>query len=172
MIKSLMILTVSAVLLTGCATVRDSRVNPFNWFGGARSQPAAIQDADSTTNPLIPAKRGNSLLSTKKPVGPYLGQPIAEVSELLIERRPGGAIITANGVADRLGPFDVRLLPLPDDQPGTLAFMLSALQTNGPRNTSDWSRTVTVATWLTDQELAGIRTIRVVGRTNEMVTRR
>ena len=171
MIKPLVILTVSAGLLAGCATVRDSRVNPLNWFGGGQSRPVTVQNSGSSANPLIPVTRRNNLLSTKKVVGPYLGLPIAEVSELVIERRPGGAIIRASGVADQQGPFDVRLIPLPD-QPGTLGYTLSALQLDGRPDTSDWSRTVTVATWLTDQELAGISTIRVVGRTNEQVARR
>ncbi len=170
MVKPLMILTVSAVLLSSCATVRDSRVNPFNWFGSARSQPVAVQSDGAAVNPLIPDRRRN-LLTTRRPVGPYQGQPIAEVSELLVERRPGGAIIRASGVADSAGPFDVRLIPLADE-PGTLAYMLGALQAPGPRTTSAWARTVTAAVWLTDQELAGISAIRVVGRSNQMVTAR
>ncbi len=173
MVKPFMILTVSAVLLSSCSTVRNSRVNPFNWFGRSQSQPVSVQTDGSAANPLIPATRRNGLLGlgTTKPEGPYLGQPIAEVSELLIERRAGGAIIRTTGVADRVGPFDVRLVPLPD-APGTLSYTFSALQTPGPRNTSPWARTVTAAIWLTDQELAGIQTIRVVGRTNQLVTRR
>ncbi|MGY9048634.1 hypothetical protein P775_26410 [Puniceibacterium antarcticum] len=171
MFKPLMILTVSAVLLTSCSTVRDSRVNPMNWFGGARSQPVAVQNPDSTVNPLIPAERRFNLLGAKKAPPPYVGQPIATVSELLIERRAGGAIIRASGIADRQGPFDVRLVPVPD-QPGTLSYTLSALQTNGPRDTNDWSRTVTAALWLTDQELAGVSTIRVIARSNEQTARR
>ncbi|WP_146591987.1 hypothetical protein [Puniceibacterium confluentis] len=170
MVKPLMILTVSAVLLSGCATVRDSRVNPFNWFGGGPSQQDAVLNPGDAANPLIPARRRN-LLGLRKEAGPYQGRPIAEISELLVERRSGGAIIRASGVADRLGPFDVRLIPLPDEN-GTLSYTLSALQAAGPRDTSPWSRTVTVALWLTEQELTGINTVRVVGRDNQLVTRR
>ncbi len=170
MFKPIVILIFSAGLLTGCSTVRDSRVNPFNWFGGSRS--VAVQSESAAANPLIPASRGNGLLRINKSAGPYLGQPINQISELLIERRPGGAILRASGVADRQGPFDVRLLLQPVQTPGTLAYTLSAVQTAGARDASPWSRTVTAALWLTDQELAGIRTIRVTGRTNELVTTR
>ena len=39
--KTFSAILVSTLVLTGCATVRDSRVNPFNWFGNARSRAVA-----------------------------------------------------------------------------------------------------------------------------------
>ena len=43
-------LLISSMALGGCAAVRDSRVNPFNWFGGSRSEAVATAptDADAT----------------------------------------------------------------------------------------------------------------------------
>jgi len=40
--KTFSAILVSTLVLTGCATVRDSRVNPFNWFGTARSEHRAV----------------------------------------------------------------------------------------------------------------------------------
>ena len=54
----------------------------------------------------------------------------------------------------------------------TLAYTLKALQSAGPRNTGERARMVTAALWLTEQELAGIREIRVAGRTNARASRR
>ena len=178
MFKPLSVLMISVLVLTGCATVRDSRLNPFNWFGRSTSEPVNTSTATGNDNPLIPARNGNGLrnllgLKTKEENVPYAGQPVAVVSDLVIERRPGGAIVRATGIADRLGPFDVRLVPVKEQSGnGTLAYTLAALQQPGPRNASEAARSVTVAVWLTDQDLAGIREIRVAGRTNVQVTRR
>ena len=58
------------------------------------------------------------------------------------------------------------------EDPTVISYVFAAKQQPGPRNTGPDARKVTVADWLTDNELAGIRTIRVVGRENTMVTRR
>ncbi|KMK67248.1 hypothetical protein [Puniceibacterium sp. IMCC21224] len=171
MVKPLLALTISALVLGSCGTVRESRVNPFNWFGRGQSEPVSA-NADSG-NPLIPA-RSRSLLNLKdNEEVEYAGQPIAEVSELLIERRPGGAIIRATGVASQVGPFDVRLIPVPDETDlTTLSYSLRALQQPGPRSTGPGARSVIVAIWLTDQEMAGITAIRVSGQSNTLASRR
>ncbi len=173
MVKSLSILLISATVLTSCGAVRESRINPFNWFG--RSEPVAVQTVQSgTVNPLIPARRRNPLgLRTDNTPVEYTAPPIAEVTELLIERRTGGAIIRATGQSDVVGPFDVRMtLDEAASGNGTLAYTLRAFQTPGPRSTGPLARLVTAAVYLTDQDLAGISTIRVAGRENALASRR
>ncbi|MDU8912061.1 hypothetical protein [Aestuariicoccus sp. MJ-SS9] len=169
MIKPISVLLVSALVLTSCGTVRESRFNPFNWFGRGVSEPVA--NADSTVNPLIPRRRANIFRQEAETA--YRGTPVAEITELLIERRPGGAILRTTGLANRLGPFDVRLVPVAEESDGaTLTYTLSALQQPGPRNTGPRARQITAALWLTDQQLAGVRTIRVRGLTNIRTARR
>ena len=167
MVRVVGVLILSAMVLGSCTTVRDSRLNPFNWFGRSVSQPVA---SDVAVNPLIP-RRAVSIFRSDRAES-YEGSRVGEVSELLIERRPGGAIIRATGVADRQGPFDLRLVEAEaESDADTLTYDLRAYQ---PRNRSgsDWSRTVTAAVWLTDDELAGIREIRVRGARNVQVSRR
>ncbi|MCR8549649.1 hypothetical protein M4578_17600 [Salipiger sp. P9] len=169
MFKSLSVLIVAGVVLTSCGSVRESRLNPFNWFGGSESV-AVDPAATGANNPLIPKRRASVFRA--KEAG-YAGHPVETVSELLIERRPGGAIIRVTGVADRAGPFEVRLIKDEDvSDDNTLAYTLKALQSAGPRNTGERARMVTAALWLTEQELAGIREIRVAGRTNARASRR
>ncbi|MFZ5961715.1 hypothetical protein ACOXXX_02085 [Thalassococcus sp. BH17M4-6] len=176
MFKPLSVLVISALVLTSCGTVRESRLNPFNWFGRSTSEPVQTTTSAAARNPLIPASGGRGLrglIGIGQEDEVYAAPPIAEVSELLIERRIGGAIIRATGVADRVGPFDVRLIP--DEAAstgGTLSYTLRAKQQPGPRSTGELARMVTVAVWLSDQDLAGIREIRVAGRTNALVSRR
>ena len=167
--KALSALVVSALVLTSCGTIRDSRLNPFNWFG--RSQSTAVaSDGTGAANPLIRQRRA----SIFRPDAPaYSGQLLGEVSELLIERRPGGAVIRVTGVADRLGPFEARLVKNEDQsQAGTLAYDLRAYQPPNPTTQSDWPRTVTVAVHLTDQDLRDVREIRVNAARNVRTSRR
>ena len=158
--KPVTLLILATVMLTGCATISESRLNPFNWFGSSAPDPEAV--ANATVNPLIPARRASIFRDDGPEV--FAGRPIAEVTELLVERRPGGAIIRATGQANRVGPFDARLIR--DEAAsveGALVFDLKALQQPGPRSTNPRARQVTVGLWITDQDLQGISTITVRG---------
>lgn len=169
--KPATLMILATVMLTGCAAINESRLNPFNWFGSSQPDPEALNPAEAEVNPLIPRRRA-SIFFNNQPEA-FAGRPIADVTELLVERRPGGAIIRATGQASRVGPFDVRLIP---DEAATtadtLVLDLRALQAPGPRNTGPRARQVTVATWITDQDLRGIRTITVRGANSARTVRR
>ncbi|WGW02687.1 hypothetical protein [Tropicibacter oceani] len=165
--KSVTVLVLSTLVLTSCGGLRDSRLNPMNWFGRSTSQPVASESVD---NPLIPRRRV-SIFRSNQPEA-YQGTLIGEVTELLVERRPGGAIIRATGVSDRQGPFELRLVKVDaESDADTLTYDFRALQINAAQGSSN-SRTFTVALWLTDQQLAGIRDIRVKSRSNIRTSRR
>ncbi|WP_136441522.1 hypothetical protein [Pacificoceanicola onchidii] len=165
--KSVSILVLSALVLTSCGTIRESRFNPLNWFGRSTSQPVAT---DGEVNPLIP-RRAVSIFRDNGEEA-YRGSLIGEVTELLIERRPGGAIIRATGITNRQGPFDLRLVKVDaESDADTLTLDFRALQVPGPRG-SDLSRTYTAALWMTDQDLFGVREIRVKGARNVRTSRR
>ena len=169
--KPVTLLILATVMLTGCATISESRLNPLNWFGSSEPDPAALDVANAEVNPLIPRRRVSFFINNQPES--FAGRPIAEIAELLVERRPGGAIIRATGQANRVGPFDVRLIA--DEaasKDGTLVFDLKALQQAGARNTGPRARQVTVGRWITDQDLSGIRTITVRGANNARTVRR
>lgn len=164
--KPLSILVFSALVLASCGSVRDSRLNPMNWFGRSTSEPVASE----TVNPLIPPRRA-SIFRAEKDTS-YKGWLVGEVSELQVERRPGGAIIHATGISDYQGPYDLKLVKLDAETgEGTLTYELKAYQPQG-RVGTDWSRTVSAAVWLTDNDLAGISTIRVKAARNIRTARR
>ncbi|WP_439120554.1 hypothetical protein [Marivita sp.] len=165
------LLILATVALTGCAAINESRFNPLNWFGSSQPDPAAMDVANAEVNPLIPRRRVSFFINNQPEA--FAGRPIAEITEVLVERRPGGAIIRATGQANRVGPFDVRLIA--DEAAsvdGTLVFDLKALQQAGPRSTNPRARQVTVGRWITDQDLAGIRTVTVRGADNARSVRR
>lgn len=167
-------LTLTAAL-SGCATIRNSAVNPFNWFG--RGQEAPVEASTEAVNPLIPAqRRGLIARSRERQAAAKATSPIDQVTSLQIERIPGGAIIRAAGVDSRLGTFDAVLVPSNDDElpeDGVLTYTLErrlpkVSPTGGPAS----PRPVIVARRVTDNTLRGVRTIRVAGSQNALVARR
>lgn len=171
--KTFSVLLVSTLVLTGCASVRDSRVNPFNWFGTARSQP--INQSEASANPLIPKSSG-LFASARAKATVYNGIPFDQVTDLTIEKVQGGALIRATGLAARQGIYSVRLTPAnPDELPveGVLTYRLEGIEP--ARNTAVGTvptREVIAARKVTDQMLIGVRTIRVEGQRNALTSRR
>ncbi|THD73501.1 hypothetical protein E7681_12485 [Thalassobius vesicularis] len=158
-------LLISTLVLAGCGS---SRWNPVNWFGGGRSEPVAVEG----TNPLIPRKSGSIF---RRGETPYTGQLVDKVTGLKVERVPGGAVVRVTGVARLQGQYDVKLISPTKKKPekGVLTFELRAeLPAGRQAQGTEWTRTLTVATFLTDNELFGVGTIRVVGATNAMTSRR
>lgn len=166
-------LLISAMTLTACGAVRDSRVNPINWFGNSRSEPAQVQEVN--TNPLIPTKTG-LFAKSRAQSDKYFGAPIDQVSGLVIERVPGGAIVRATGVTKTQGVHSVQLTPETKDETpvdGVLTYRIEGIQpAPGQAVGSERTRTVVVARTLTNQELQNVRTIRVVAARNARTSRR
>lgn len=170
--KSGMILLASALVLTSCGAVRESRMNPFNWFGKSRSTAVAAGSVEEV-NPLIPARRRGLLSSSAEK--PDYSQPIDTIAELAVERRTGGgAIVRVRGVAAALRVSEARLVPVEEETTdSTLVYELRylAVGTNVIGGT-EAQRSVTVATSLSAKELTGVRKIVVRGARNERSTRR
>lgn len=171
--KTFSALLVSTLILAGCATVRESRVNPFNWFGSARSE--AMPQAQETTNPLIPKSNG-IIASAREKRAIYAGRPLDQIVDLTIEKVPGGAVIRATGRAARQGIHAVQLTPQNEDVlpvDGVLTFRLEGIEPvkNTAAGTAP-TREVTAGRKLTDQQLAGVTVIRVEGQRNALTSRR
>lgn len=167
---SLAILLVSSLALASCGW-RDSRVNPRNWFG--KSQAVAVETEQGAVNPLIPARRRGVFA---RPEPEDLSVPIASVTELSVEPTNTGAIIVATGVAERQGPYEVRLVPDSDDltpQDGVLSFSFRVLYPRtGSAAGSEFTRTVRDGYSISSADLEGVRAIRVSAAGNALETRR
>lgn len=170
--KTLPLILTAALVLSACATVRDSRINPFNWFGTSRSEPV---ETAASTNPLIP--RSGGLFSPFRPKEQgYAGRPFEQVTDLTIERVPGGAIIRATGLAARQGIYAVQLTPeneLEEPVDGVLTYRLEGVRPSRPTPIGTKpTREVIAARRVTDSQLRGVRQIRVEGQLNAQVARR
>lgn len=168
--KTLVVFLAAALVLSGCDSWRKSRVNPSNWGGGEVASPENV--AIETDNELIP-QRTNLF---KRPDAEDLSRPIANITELRVERTTTGAIIMATGVASRQGAYDAELRPDPvtkDTPKGLLSYTFVVVYPKeGSPAGSELSRTVRAAVSLSTQELAGVRTIQVSAAENARQARR
>lgn len=137
--------------LAGCGGFRESRLNPFNWFGRSEArQTVATPDEAADPRALVEA-----------------------VLTMSVEPIPGGAIVRATGQTPTQGWWDAELVPLPVDENGVLVYEFRLLpplgqtEVNTPR-----SREVEVAIYISDPKLANVREIVVQGAGNARVARR
>lgn len=139
------------LLLIGCGGFRDSRLNPFNWFG--RSEPRETI--------VLPAAAED-----KRPL-------VEAVLTMAVEPIPGGAIIRATGQTPTQGWWKADLVPQPLTEDGVLVFEFRLLPpiTNTDVNTPQ-SREVTVGLYMSDIKLESVREIVVQGATNARTARR
>ena len=142
----------AVMVVTGCASVRDSRFNPFNWFGRSKEERAVAQVAATLDGGRV---------------------QVAQVTELFVEPTTGGAIVRAKGVPPTQGWYRAELIREETATEGEAVFRFVVKQPQGvaPQGTP-FSREVTVATFLNDFALEGIRTITVTGAQNARSTRR
>ena len=167
------IITALLVLATlaGCGRVRDSAINPFNWFGRStegRATSAALEEV----NPLIPRERASILREEKNEA--YQGTLVQSLSQLAIEKAPGGAVIRVVALAQSLGSYDIRLVEAEGPtETGTLTFEMRAIQpaTRAGQGTQE-ARRIDAAVFVSNQKLADIRTIRVTSAGNSRSARR
>ena len=160
---------VSALALPGCGgSSGGSAYNPLNWFGKSRNETVAPE----AKNALIPKKSG--LL--REQAAPE-GVAVAQILALAIEPAAGGAILRVTGLAPTLGASDVRLVPefdLEIDGPlQTLQYSLKTEYSTRSRPAAPQrSRELTAAVFLSDEDLEGVREIRVSGAENARSVRR
>ncbi|MCG7492681.1 hypothetical protein [Thalassobius sp. Cn5-15] len=172
--KSLSVLLISSVVLAGCGQsgLGQSRLNPLNWFGSAKPVTAVPATTDATVNPLIPERSRLARDDT------YQGELVANITDLIVEQTPGGALLRVNALAAAQGSHDVRLEALNEGEPiaGVLVYELRAIPLN-PRFRdakvgSEATRRITAAAFVSEQTLARVNSIEVRGLNNTLASRR
>lgn len=155
--------------MSSCGVIRDSKVNPRNWFG--RSDEIRREVEAETVNPLIPVEDKVDLV--RKAEEEETRVLLDAVTEMRVERTPTGAIIYATGLPARQGAFDVALRPNEDAEDGVLEleFVVNYPEFATQRG-SEFSRTVRAAYSLSNGDLRDVRLIRVLAAENARETRR
>jgi len=154
------IICLAASLVTGCSTIRDSRANPMNWFGGATT--TAADDS------LIPTE---SAIARSRKATPYAGVPIAQLQSAALRDAIGGKILEVQALSATLGAADLRFIDVPNDDPRLREFRLHAVMPYRAPVGTVAARSVAAAQFLTDQDLAGLTKIIVTSATNSITLR-
>ena len=138
-------------VLSGCAGIKQSRLNPFNWFGKARPAPVSqLYTAPTETRALV-----------------------AQVLTLKVEPYPGGAIVRATGLPPSQGYWDAELVAEPVDDKGRLVFEFRIFPPTTPAAAgTPYSRQITVAAAVSNIKLQGVASIVVQGESNALSSRR
>ena len=147
-------LLAAGALVSGCG-LGQSRLNPFNWFSSG-DEVETVEDIaipqSTDSRPLIP-----------------------QVTSLVIERTPGGAIVRAIGLPGEQGWYDAALVSETRGEPvdGILTFAFRARPPASPQRSSTVaSREIVVGRFVSDATLAQTREIRIVGAANVRASRR
>ena len=139
-------------VLAGCGAIRDSRVNPFNWFGKDRVETV---DADAQYESQDNRPRVDQVVSVK------------------VEQVTGGAILRAVGLPQTQGYYEAELVQLQSETRGLLDFGFRIVPPQQViRQGTTASREVTVAKFLSTQDLNGVSRIRVQAARNARSVRR
>lgn len=138
---------VLATALGGCARLKESPINPLNWFGQARQ--AAVADL------YVRPDDARAL--------------VAQVTVLKVEPYPGGAIVRATGVPPTQGYWEAELVAQPLDDQGRLVYEFRIFPPPVPATAgTPYSRQVTVAAALSTIKLQGVTSIMVQGAENAL----
>ena len=143
------------LVLTGCARLAESRLNPLNWFG--RSAPVVATTADGQIQPLVPP--GQAAAEDTRGV-------INQIVDLQIEQTSSGAIVRATGLAATQGFYSAELV-LASSADGNVVYDFRVAAPAGFEAIgTEASRRITVALELSVAELAGLRSVTVRGAQN------
>lgn len=143
-------------LLVASCGISETRLNPFNWFGGSEETTTAAQlDVVERRDP--------------RPL-------VAEITQLVIERTPSGAIVRVTGLPATQGWHGADLVNVSPDGAafdGVMSYSLRAVPPDGATRVSTrQSRELSAATFISNTALAGIRVIQVTGAQNSRIARR
>jgi hypothetical protein len=140
-----------AVALAGCGGLRQSKLNPFNWF--KKSEPRETI--------VLPKEKADE-------------RPLVDtVLSMAVEPIPGGAVVRARGVTPTQGWWEAELVPQDLDDKGVLVYEFRLLPPTGKAAVStQQSREIDVAIYISDVKLENVREIVVQGATNARTSRR
>ena len=148
------ILAILAISLTvsACGRIRDSKVNPFNWFGRDRAETVVVAD--------------EALLRDPRPF-------VAQVVSLKVEPTPEGAIIRAVGLPALQGYWNAELLEVDRNDLSTLTYEFRVTPPQfQTRQSTQRSREILVAKAVSTNRLNKVRTITVIGQGNRRAVNR
>ena len=142
MLRVISVCAIALTLVSGCARISESRLNPMNLFSG-KDRPERVEDI----RPIIPAEKVVQTVDARALV--------ARISELEITPTLGGIIVRASGVATAAGAYSAELTTA-SISATELVLDFRAFQGEGSGDGR-----ISVARFLSNQELGSVRRIQV-----------
>jgi len=150
----LVTLLVMALAVTGCTTIRESRMNPRNWFGTSREEaPTLGQISDTVDNRAL----------------------VAQITALTIESTSSGGLVRAEGLTPTAGWWDAELVAenFGRLQDGVLTLQFVAAEPREPApDTGERSRTLVAVYPVSAALLDTVAAVVVTGEGNSRRIRR
>lgn len=142
----------AVALVASCGRIRESRLNPFNWFGASRRRERVAATPVEATDPRL---------------------LVAQVVSLNVDPYASGAIVRAKGIPPTQGWWEAELVARPIDENGVQVYDFRVFPpvTDTPAGTPQ-TREITVATSISTVKLDQITEIVVQGETNALSSRR
>lgn len=156
--RALPLVLALTLALPGCARLANSPINPLTWFGA--SLPAAHAQAQVAPTSLVPD--GASLQAVD------LRVPVEQIVALRLDPTPDGVLVTATGIAALPGAFNAGLVQVSRTS-GTLTLEMRA---ELPAAATAGAQQITSSIMLTNQQISGVSSFRVNGRTSGLTARR
>ncbi len=149
--KPLIAALCATLALGACSTIGQSRLNPLNWFGGSEETVVAYTPEGKPADPRA---------------------LVSQVIDMQLEKMPGGVIIRATGLPPTQGYWEAELVAQPVED-GKIVYDFRVFPPIAPADVStQQSREVTVAAFLSNIKLESIRQITVQGASNARTSRR
>lgn len=148
--KPLIVVLALTLALGACGRIRDSRLNPFNWFEARATQVERVEpQADAT------AADERALM--------------AQVTHVTFDPYPGGVILRATGLPPTQGWWSAELVARPLDEDGVQVYDFRVFAPPGAPDVGPArSREITAAVSIPDIRMAQIRRVVVQGASNAM----
>lgn len=143
----------AVLLLSGCATIQTSPLNPVNWFGG----PGAATFADEEVVYVPPA-----LVPQTVTVAPDPRQPVARVSSVSLDRTPDAILVTADAQTSAPGFYNAALVPTGIEN----GYLILEYRAEPPATAVGGRAGLTVGYVLDNRMSAGLRGVRIVAAQN------
>lgn len=141
--------------VSGCSSVSESNYNPMNW---GQSEDLA---------PSLAPEDGYVVLEDNRNL-------IAQITNLTVVNAQGGVIVHATGLPPTQGYFNAELFPRNEEKPegGALVYEFRVLEPiRQQRVSSEVSREVIVAHFISNAKLQGVNEIKVVATQNSRSSR-
>ena len=151
-------IVILSLALSGCSSIRNSKVNPLNWFNG---------ETQSTQKSLIPEEN----MLRRRPKVVYAGIPVYFVTAAALEKTLDGKILRIDAKSDRIGAADIRIEDLPDQGDGILRVVVKAVTPLGAPVGSERAREIAAARFFSQQDLEKYKAIDVNSANNVLRVR-